>query len=513
MKILFFMKGRGSVRSFESTLLLLLERGHQVHVVLEDWSKDERVSPAELVASLSEQVADLSYGRAPRREPDRWAILGDNLALGTDYLRYLEPVYRDAPKLRARAERRAPGIVRRLGGAPVVRTRFGRRALRQLLRLMAAALPTSAGIDAFIGKHRPDIVLVTPLVDLGSAQSEYVRSARALGIRTGLCVRSWDNLTNKGLIREIPDVVILWNEAMRREAVELHGVPPGRVVVTGAQAYDHWFTWAPSTSREDFCRRVGLSPERPFLLYVCSSGFIAPGSTEARFVEGWIRRLRESRDGRLREVGVLVRPHPLNAAQWQDVDLSEPGAVALWPRDGAVVVDTRSRCDFYDSIHHCAAVVGVNTSALIESAIVGRPVYTLLAPEFQGTQEGTLHFHHLLHVNGGLLHVADSFGEHAAQLAEALAAEDRRHAERNRRFVEAFVRPHGLDEPATPRVATAIERAAAVPAPRPDVRARWAAALRPFLAPLASHAWRREMRRRRAARLRKRRPKRERSAA
>ena len=53
---------------------------------------------------------------------------------------------------------------------------------------------------------------------------------------------------------------------------------------------------------------------------------------------------------------------------------------------------------------HSVAVVGVNTSALIESGIVGRPVYTVLADEFAGQQEGTLHFQHLKNVNGGLLH-------------------------------------------------------------------------------------------------------------
>ena len=40
-------------------------------------------------------------------------------------------------------------------------------------------------------------------------------------------------------------------------------------------------------------------------------------------------------------------------------------------------VDTASRADYFDSIYHAAAVVGINTTAQIESAIVGRPVHTL----------------------------------------------------------------------------------------------------------------------------------------
>jgi len=492
------MRGRGSVRSFEATLRLLLERGHRVHVALDERVKDDLTSPTELVTRIAERFPLLSHGAAPARERGQRSTLLRALRLGIDYLRYLQPGYRDAPKLRARAARHAPGLVRRLADRPLIRTRFGLAAFGRALRLLEAAVPTSPGINRFIRVHRPDLVLVTPLVDLGSAQADYIRSARALGIRTGLCVRSWDNLTNKGLMRDVPDMVAVWNPAMEREAVELHGVPASHVVVTGAPGFDQWFEWGVSAPRAEFCRRVGLRGDRPFLLYVCSSGFIAP--EEVNFVRRWIRHLRDRGDPGLRECGVLVRPHPLNTAQWRDVDLSAIGGVALWPPAGAVVADLQSRADYYDSIHHSAAVIGLNTSALIEAAIVGRPVYTLLAPEFRDTQEGTLHFRHLLDVNGGLLHVARSFEEHAVQLAGALAS-DGRVDERGRRFLEAFVRPHGLDVAATPKLVAAIEAAGASPAPGWRLRPRWAIILRPILALLASYARSCRIARRQQARL------------
>jgi hypothetical protein len=49
---------------------------------------------------------------------------------------------------------------------------------------------------------------------------------------------------------------------------------------------------------------------------------------------------------------------------------------------------------------------------MIEAAIVGRPVLAIQAPEFAGTQEGTLHYRHLLPENGGFLRVSSSFPEH-----------------------------------------------------------------------------------------------------
>ena len=65
-----------------------------------------------------------------------------------------------------------------------------------------AAIPEPPSIRAFIEAHKPDVMLLTPLIDLGSSQVEYLRAARAIGIPTGLCVWSWDHLSSKALIRE-----------------------------------------------------------------------------------------------------------------------------------------------------------------------------------------------------------------------------------------------------------------------------------------------------------------------
>ena len=94
-------------------------------------------------------------------------------------------------------------------------------------------------------------MLVTPLVDPGSHECDYMKTAKKLGIRTGVCVASWDNLSLKGLMRYVPDRVFVWNAIQRQEAVELHGIPEDRVVLTGAQKFDEWFERRPSTTPAD----------------------------------------------------------------------------------------------------------------------------------------------------------------------------------------------------------------------------------------------------------------------
>ena len=478
MKLLFVMRHAGYVRNFESTLRLLCERGHHVHVAFQGKTKYAQLDPANIAGQLDDEYPGFSYGDAPPRT-DHWGLLGRELRLGLDYLRYLGHEYDHAPKLRERATWVAPPALLEQTRSGLAATRVGRWLIASRLRLMNRAIPTDPAIDAYLNDVRPDVLAVTPLIEPGSPQSEYLRSARTLGIRTVYCVASWDNLTNKGLVHGPVDLVTVWNDTMKREAVQMHGVPGSRIVVTGAAAFDHWFDWRPG-SREDFCARVGLPSDQPYVLYLCSSKFVAP--QEASFVRTWLGTLRESA-GPLRHAGVLVRPHPQNAEQWAGVNLNILGPAVVWPPAGAAPVGLQTRRDYFDSMYHSAAVVGINTTAEIESAIVGRPVHTVLAPEFRGTQEGTLHFHYLRTVNGGVLHVARDLAEHVAQL-EASVRHPAADEARCRAFVQGFVRPHGLDRPATPRVVEAIERVAAlaaVPVPPPA----WAPWLRRRIEPRA----------------------------
>ena len=87
---------------------------------------------------------------------------------------------------------------------------------------------------------------------------------------------------------------------------------------------------------------------------------------------------------------------------------------------------------------------------------------------------------------------AHSWDEHLDQLAAALGAAATCTRARIERFLERFVRPHGLRPPAAPLAAEAVEEAAAMQ-PKPSGQLRDAACPRP-LARL-SPDWKRPARR------------------
>jgi hypothetical protein len=456
VRVLFVMHYPGYLRYYDSTVHELASRGHDVLL-----SFDVPAKQCEGLAALAGAAPRVEVlGRTPNRG-DSWEFVAQAVRRVGDYLRYLHPRFAEAQHLRRRQEHNLPGPTRLLGRLPVVGSRTADAGVRLLLAC-EAAIPPASRVGRFLDRVRPDVVVVSPLVNDVSRQTDVIKSAQARGIPTVLAVASWDHLTTKGLIRVLPDRVLVWNEVQRDEAVELHGVPGERVVVTGAQPFDRWFDRAPSTARGEFCAKVGLPEDHPIVLFVGSTASISAPDAEVEFVRRWVTALRKHQDERLREVAVLVRPHPYNSAHWRSQRLHDLSHCALWPRDGANPVDDDDRADYFDSLHHSAAVVGVNTSAMIEAAIVGRPVLTVQAPEFAHTQMGTLHFRYLVRDRGGFVRSAQSLDEHMDQLGETLAGSEAGQAEATR-FVTSFIRPRGRHQPCTPQVAEAIEGVATVP--------------------------------------------------
>ena len=139
------------------------------------------------------------------------------------------------------------------------------------------------------------------------------------------------------------------------------------------------------------------------MLFVGSTASISAPDAELTFVRRWIEALRSHPS--LADVSILVRPHPFNSRHWSDADVGDLPNVAVYPH-WANPVNESDRQDYFDSLYHSEAVVGINTTAMIEAAIVGRTVHSVLAEEFKDTQGGTLHFRYLLSENGGFLRVA-----------------------------------------------------------------------------------------------------------
>ena len=479
MKILFVLKQKKNVETFAGTIRLLTERGHTVVLAVQEHSDTRADQYRDWIDSPR-----FSLVRCPAHRTDRWTDVAWLLRSLRDCVHYQQPGMRNATRLQERSVQKLreelrieadnARVAKAMRGLPIAQV----ERLEEVFALAERQLPVDPVYESFVREQAPDVMLVSPLVHFGSAQADFVAAARAVGIPVGMLLYSWDNLSTKGCLHRLPDWMFVWNERQRAEARALHDFSEDRVVITGAPRFDSFFELKPRLTREEFHAQLGLDPAKPTLLYVCSSVLIS--ASELPFVRDWLAAIRQS-PGSLRDCNILVRPHPdiellgdeersEQEVRWPSVRGAKGFVSRPFDDSRAIVLKTsdRARQGLFESLYHSAAVVGLNTSAELEAAIVGRPVYTVVAGDDAAEgQTSTLHFHYLLEEHGGCVRRANSLAEHITQLQGEL--DQPRDSADIRRFAGEFLRPHGIDRPVAPVFADAIERTVrAGAAPQPD---------------------------------------------
>jgi len=229
-------------------------------------------------------------------------------------------------------------------------------------------------------RHRPTVVAVaTP--GLIFAEIPLLRTARRLGIPTMAVDLSWDNLTNKLFPIRRVDRLVVWNSTMKREAQELHGYSADMIAVAGPPQFDGYFSGERRTSRQDFCRRVGLDPSRRLLTVTTIPAESYPHHDIV------IDRLLEAlRTGAIKEAfDVLVRLHPRDDlsryARYSGVPhlaVEKPFRASARSGDGhSVDVTAENTRHLADTLCHSDVVLNVASTIAIEAAIFDTPVVNI----------------------------------------------------------------------------------------------------------------------------------------
>lgn len=137
---------------------------------------------------------------------------------------------------------------------------FPRRVIRWLDRFVSS----DPRIDALLDRYSPKLILA-PDVAFG-VDRVFLRAAKRKGIFTIGMVRSWDNLTSKGVIQILPHKLLLHTERMKRQAVRYAGMPESDIAITGPSGHDEFFRPRP-VSREEFFRKLGIDPAKRLILF------------------------------------------------------------------------------------------------------------------------------------------------------------------------------------------------------------------------------------------------------
>lgn len=119
-------------------------------------------------------------------------------------------------------------------------------------------------VDLF-NKYKPNSVFITDI------QSEIdialLNEARSNNIKMLAMVRSWDNLTSKGLIRVIPNRLIVWNEIIKNEAIKYHQIKSNTISIVGIPHYDDYKKYDYS-NKQAFFQKIGGDMNKKLVLVI-----------------------------------------------------------------------------------------------------------------------------------------------------------------------------------------------------------------------------------------------------
>lgn len=448
-RVLFVGRSTAHFSYFESVIAALMARGAEVELLLDEkWSQSWTTGQQDsAIEEFRKEHPGLQLGWLTRRsDSHRNRIFGlRELRAYRSYLvrRETTPFY--VKRWRQYLTEPASGWVENPRFERFLRSPLG----EAWLRLQERLSPPDPSILELIRRKAPDVVLLCPMNMRFSEETDYAKAARALGVPVAVTVISWDNLSTKGLFHVAPDRLFVWNRSQHEDAVEIQKTPRSKIRIAGAPFFDKWFDKGGGLdSREAFCAQVGFDPGRRILLYLGSSKNIA--KNESWFVQEVVKALRASDDDRLRQMQVLVRPHPANADIYGT--LNGPG-VRVWPEAGALPETRQGFADMKNSFFHADAAVGINTSGMIDAVLAGLPTFTVRLAKYDQTQSDSKHFKSL--EAGGALYLMDDLAAFIATLKGCLDAVDPKEGAR-KAFAQDFARPQGLERPAGDVVAEGV---------------------------------------------------------
>lgn len=246
------------------------------------------------------------------------------------------------------------------------------RALRAGVRALVRRAMPGDRFAACFERYQPAAVFATDVQHANDVR--LLHEARARGIPALGMVRSWDNLTSKGLIPVLPDILLVNNEIVREEAIRLHDVPAERIRVVGIPHYDAYVAGRRSP-REAFFRRIGGDPAKRLIVFTPTGDrYLAQNTVDADIVA--ILRERAPADC---QILVRLPPHDHvasleNVASDDRVIIERPAPPYATINPRKVEFDFEMDRHLADTLAHACLVVSGPSTIAIDAAVFDRPV-------------------------------------------------------------------------------------------------------------------------------------------
>lgn len=136
--------------------------------------------------------------------------------------------------------------------------------VRMIFRFIYFYFSKTNFFSQYFEKYNPDLIFSMDCKHM--FDSQLIFEAKKRKIKTIGMVRSWDNLTAKGVLKVIPDNLIVYNETIKKEAIKYSDVKSNSIFVSGIPNYDI-YTNENRTRREDFLKKIKIDNSKKIILF------------------------------------------------------------------------------------------------------------------------------------------------------------------------------------------------------------------------------------------------------
>jgi len=265
----------------------------------------------------------------------------------------------------------------------------GRHIMHPLFRKLFLEFGRQSEIKLIFDKYSPDCVFSTDAFD--ESDVLFAGEAKRRGIKLISMVRSWDNCFSKGLLRVIPDKLIVNNETLKEEAVSFHDVSSENVAVLGSPQYDN-FTRAVRTPREQFFKQTNLDPNKKLIIFAPAGAILSDTDWQIATV---LKEAVESNQF-IFPVQFLVRNHPNHPADLSaikgraDMVIENPGKVFNKQNPKETELTKNDSRHLADELYYADTVVWVATTLGLDSIIFNKPQIVI---NFDGWEKNYSYIH------------------------------------------------------------------------------------------------------------------------
>ena len=141
--------------------------------------------------------------------------------------------------------------------------------LARLNGLYFKAFP-SYFFQSIFDRYHPDLVLCGSPGYHSPMDSRMIREANRRGIPTLSIVPSWDNLFTRGILPAFPNRLTVWNEQIKSDFIQVYGLSPEQIEVTGPLQFDFYFDESLYVSRSEFFQKNGLDENKKLVTIALS---------------------------------------------------------------------------------------------------------------------------------------------------------------------------------------------------------------------------------------------------